>query len=147
MNLFFARYYCQLVWMILSRFNKSKVRSLHEICLRLMYNGKTPSYKEVMEKDGSVSIHYKQIQVFAVKMFKIKNGTYPVIVSDIFLPQRGNHNNLRLSLKTFVYLLYGQYIMAVKAYRIKTKIFSKRFYRIYQIIATFTLSGGCVKLM
>ena len=86
MNLFFARYYCQLVWMILSCFNKSKVRSLHEICLRLMYNGKTPSYKEVMEKDGSVSIHYKQIQVFAVKMFKIKNGPYPVIVSDIFLP-------------------------------------------------------------
>ena len=62
-----------------------------------MYNGKTPSYKEVMEKDGSVSIDYKQIQVFAVKMFKIKNGTYPVIASDIFLPQRGNHNNLRLS--------------------------------------------------
>ena len=62
-----------------------------------MYNGKTPSYKEVMEKDGSVSIHYKQIQVFAVKIFKIKNGPYPVIVSDIFLPQRGNHNNLRLS--------------------------------------------------
>ena len=62
-----------------------------------MYNGKTPSYKEVIEKDGSVSIDYKQIQVFAVKMFKIKNGTYPVIVSDIFLPQRGNHNNLRLS--------------------------------------------------
>ena len=48
-----------------------------------------------MEKDGSVSIRYKNIQTLAVKMFKIKNAIYSAIVSDIFLPWQGNYNNLR----------------------------------------------------
>ena len=53
---------------------------------------KTSSYEEVMEKDGLVSIHYKNIQKFAVEMFKVKNVISPAFFSDIFLHRRVNHN-------------------------------------------------------
>ena len=48
-----------------------------------------------MEKDGSVSIHCKNIQTLAFEMFEIKNDMSPAIISDIYLPWRRNHNNLR----------------------------------------------------
>ena len=51
-----------------------------------------------MQKDGSVSIYYKNIQILVVEMFKIKNGMSPAIASNILLgiiASDGNYNNLR----------------------------------------------------
>ena len=79
--------------MIRSRFNNNRVKYLHKRCLRLIYNHKTSSYEELLEKDGSVSIQYKNIQTLAVEMFKIENGMSPQIVSYVFLFRRGNHYN------------------------------------------------------
>ena len=74
MNSFFVPHlnYFPLIWMIHGSFSNSRVKNLYKRCLRLIYSGKTFSYEEVMEKDGSVSIHYKNIQTLAIKMFKIK---------------------------------------------------------------------------
>ena len=38
----------------------------------MIHSDKTSSYEEVLEEDGSVFIHYKNIQTLAVEMFKIK---------------------------------------------------------------------------
>ena len=46
--------------MIDSRSNSSRVKCLHERCLPLIYNDKTSSHEEVLEKDESVSIHLKR---------------------------------------------------------------------------------------
>ena len=80
--------------MIHSRFNNNRVTKLHKKYLRQIHRDETSSYEEVMEKDGSVSIHYKNIQTLEVEMFKLKNDTSPAIVSDVFLPYARNHNNL-----------------------------------------------------
>ena len=45
---------------------------------------KLSSYEELLEKDGSVSVHHKNIQSLAVEMFQIKHGQPPEIVSNIF---------------------------------------------------------------
>ena len=58
--------------MIHGHFNNSRVKNLHRRCVGLIYSDKTSSYEDVMEKDGSVSIHYKNIPTLAVEMFKIK---------------------------------------------------------------------------
>ena len=50
-----------------------------------MYNDKTTSNEEVLEKDGSVSILHKIIGILAVGVFKIKPRISPAIVSDTFL--------------------------------------------------------------
>ena len=51
--------------------NKNKIKHLHERCLRLIHNDKLSSYEELLEKDGSVSIHHKNIQSLATEMFHI----------------------------------------------------------------------------
>ena len=80
--------------MLRSRQNDNKIKHLHERCLRLIHNDKLSSYKELLEKDGSVSIHHKNIQSLAIEMFQIKHGQSPESVSDIFT-QTTQHYNIR----------------------------------------------------
>ena len=47
--------YCQLIWMCHNRIKNNKINSLHEICLRLIYNDKKCSFCDLLEKNGSVS--------------------------------------------------------------------------------------------
>ena len=78
--------------MLHSRQNNNKIKHLHERCLRLIHNDKLSSYEEVLEKDGSVSIHHKNIQSLAIEMFHIKYGQSPEIVSDIFTQTTQKYN-------------------------------------------------------
>ena len=56
--------YCPLIWMLHSRRNNNIVRNLHKRCLRLIYNDKNSSYEELLTKEGSVSIHHRNIVYF-----------------------------------------------------------------------------------
>ena len=51
-----------------SRTNK-KITYLHERCLRLIYSDKSSSYEELLERNGSVSIHHKDIQAIQMKLW------------------------------------------------------------------------------
>ena len=59
MNAFFKSQfnYCPLIWMCCNRSLNSKIDRLHEISLRVVYSDKTPDFRELLEKDGSASIH------------------------------------------------------------------------------------------
>ena len=81
--------------MLHSRSNNSKIKHLHECCLRLVYNEKQSSYKEILLKDDAVSIRHRNIQTLATEMFKVKKGLSPEIRSDIFTQRIDNHYNLR----------------------------------------------------
>ena len=63
MNSFFnAQFnYCPLIWMLQSRSNNNKIKHLHERCLRLIYNDKQSSYEALLIKDGTVSLHLRNI--------------------------------------------------------------------------------------
>ena len=67
-----------------SRENKRKINQLHEWCLRTVYNDKQSSFNELLEKDGSVSIHERNLQVLATEMCKISNGLSTPLMKDIF---------------------------------------------------------------
>ena len=96
MNSFFKTQfnYCSLIWMCHSRENNRKINRLHERCLRNIYNDKQSSFNELLEKDGSVSIHERNLQVLATEMYKISNGLSKPLMEDIF-PIHGTPNNLR----------------------------------------------------
>ena len=64
---------CPLIWMLHSRRNNNNIRNIHEQCLRLLYNVKKSSYEELLTKDGSVSIHHRNIQELATELYKIQN--------------------------------------------------------------------------
>ena len=92
-SLFNAQFnYCPLIWMLHSRINNSKIKHLHDHCLRLVYNDKQSSYEE---KNGTVSIHHINLQILATEMFKVKTELSPEIISDIFTQRINNHYNLR----------------------------------------------------
>ena len=62
-------------------------------CLRLIYNDKNSSYKELLTKDGSASIHPRNIQALATELYKFKNGLSPKVFTEILA--RESHYNLR----------------------------------------------------
>ena len=45
--------------------------------------------------DGTVSIHHRNIQTFAMEMFKVKNELSPQITSDLFTQRINIHCSLR----------------------------------------------------
>ena len=86
MNSFFKSQfnYCSLIWMCRSRTNNRKINRLHERRLRIIYNDKQSSFIKLLEKDNSVSIHQKTLQILAIEMFKVSNSLSPIPMKDIF---------------------------------------------------------------
>ena len=55
-----------------------------EKCLWPIQNDKLSSYEEHLEKDGSVSVHHRNIQSLAIEMLQIKHSQSCTIATDIF---------------------------------------------------------------
>ena len=66
---------------------------MHERCLRLIYNDKSSSFENLLEKYNSVSIHHKNPQALAIEMFKVYTKTSPGIMQEAFqVKEHGNYN-------------------------------------------------------
>ena len=67
MNAFFNSQfsYCPLIWMCHSRIINKKISRLHETCLKIIYCDKQSSFEELLEKESSVSVHKRNIQILA----------------------------------------------------------------------------------
>ena len=95
LNTFFSAQfnYCPLIPMLHSRCNNNKFKYLHKRCFQFVYNDKPSSFRELVQKDGSVSIRQKSIQKLAPEMFKSKHTFAPKTVEDIFVKSNENHYN------------------------------------------------------
>ena len=76
--------YCPVIWMFHSRALNNKINSIHERALRITYNDSKSTFEELLNKDNSVSIHHRNLQVLAIKKFKIKNNMAPEFLNEIF---------------------------------------------------------------
>ena len=70
-----------------SRTNNRKINRLHQTCFRITYNDKQSSFIKLLEKDNSVSIHQRNLQIC--------NGLSPVLMNDIFKLRGEQTYNLR----------------------------------------------------
>ena len=75
--------------------NNGKINRLYERCLRIIYFDKQSLFETLLEKDGSVSVHNRNLQILATKMCKAKNGLSPLIVRKPFEQRNKQHYNLR----------------------------------------------------
>ena len=66
--------YCPLIWMFHSWELNNCINRIHEIALRLVYQDNSLSYAELLEKDNSVTIHLRNLQVLATEIYKLKKG-------------------------------------------------------------------------
>ena len=111
MNSFFNSPFndCPVIWKCHSQALNNKINRLHERCLVIICNDKTFTFKELLEKDNSVSIRYRNIQAQAIKMYKVANGMSPEIMNEIFQLIENSHYNLRYTSEIIIPPIYSVY--------------------------------------
>ena len=68
--------YCPLIWMFHRRAMEHKINRIHERSLRLIYaNQHQLTFKELLEKNKTASIHQRNLQILATEIYKAKNKT------------------------------------------------------------------------
>ena len=86
---------CALIWMFHSRRLNNKINSIHERALGIAYQDNTSAFQELLNKDNSVSIHHRNLQVLATEMFKIHRGLSPEILRETFVSKTSSYNLCR----------------------------------------------------
>jgi hypothetical protein len=77
--------YCPLIWMFHSRNLNNKINHIHERALRITYQDNVSTFDELLNKDCSIRIHHRNIQLLAIEMYKFLHGLSPPIISDLFV--------------------------------------------------------------
>ena len=67
-----------------SRKINTQINKLHERRLGLVYNDKRSPFRELLERDDSVTIHQRNIQILLTKILKGKSEAAPEIMVPIF---------------------------------------------------------------
>ena len=75
--------YCPLVWMFHSREINNRINNIHERALRLAYKDYQSSFEMLLRKDGSVTIHHKNLQLLVTEIYKVIHGIAPKIMNEI----------------------------------------------------------------
>ena len=65
--------HCPLTWMLQSRTINNHINNIHERALRLTFKDNHSSFKGLFEKDHSVTVHHKNLQVLLTEIFEVKN--------------------------------------------------------------------------
>ena len=86
--------YCPLVWMFCSRGLNNKINSLHYISLLIVYRDFISTFQQLLEKDGAVTIHHRNIHLLATEMYKVSNGVVSPSMSEIFGHKKGTVDNV-----------------------------------------------------
>ena len=77
--------YCPLIWMFHSRRMEHSTSKIHERALRLIYPSDSKvTFEELLDKNKTVSIHQKNLQVLATEIFKTKLNISPEIFKELF---------------------------------------------------------------
>ena len=91
MNAFFDSQFshCPLIWMLHNRQVNTKINNLHYRALRIMYSDEASSFAELLNKDGTVTVHHRNLQFLVTEMYKVFKDMSPTFMKDIF-PKHGN---------------------------------------------------------
>lgn len=87
--------YSPLIWMFYGRQANNRINQLHERALRLVYNDFISSFEDLLERDGSFTVHHSNIQFLAIELYKVIHGFSAGIISDKFFRKNNSSYNLR----------------------------------------------------
>ena len=76
--------YCPLVWMFHNRQINTRINGLHYRALRMICQDNNSSFEELLRKDGSVTIHHRNLQFLATEMYKVNLGIGPPFMEEVF---------------------------------------------------------------
>ena len=109
--------YCPLIWMFHSRTLNNRISKLQERALRLVHNDNTSSFYELLQKDNSFTIHHRNIQKFALEMYRVKHRIASKIICELF-----NKANVPYNLRQDV---------SFRSYNVKTYMVLRRCHTSY----------------
>ena len=73
--------------------NLNRINKFHEIHLRVIYNNKKSKFQKFLEKNKSVSINNRNLQVLATEVYKVTKELCPeVFVNDLMARTQPNYN-------------------------------------------------------
>ena len=76
---------------------------------------KTHFTKNYLTKDGSVSIHHRNIQALTIELYKIKKGLFPEIFPNSCSYNLSRSNDFRIpSIRTFYHASEGISLLGLK---------------------------------
>ena len=73
--------YCPVIWMFYGRGVNNNINHLHERSFRIVYKDNNSSFKELLQKDNSFTVHHKNIGY--LELFKVKKNLSYTIMNDI----------------------------------------------------------------
>ena len=85
--------FCPLIWMFHSRAIEHRINRIHERTLILIYpNQHRLTFKELLKRNKTVSIHQRNLQTLATEIYKAKNKISPEFVNSLFEFNNKNYN-------------------------------------------------------
>ena len=78
---------CPLIWMFVNRRLNNKISSILERALRITPQDHTSKFQKLLNKDNSVSIHHKNLQVLVTEMFKIYRCRPAEVLRETFVSE------------------------------------------------------------
>ena len=81
-----------LVWMFHSWSLDNKMNRIHEKALRIIYNDRPSSFKELLHEDNYVTMHHKIIRNLAFETIKFLHGLSTLILNEVFVEQDCDYN-------------------------------------------------------
>ena len=69
--------YCPLVLMCHTRSLNSKINRIQERALRIVRRDYSSSFKELLQKDKSITIHQKNLQYLTIEIYNVRMGISP----------------------------------------------------------------------
>ena len=63
-------HFCPLIRMFHSRRLNNKINNVHKNALKIVYSDYKSTFQELLDKDTSFSVHYRNIQSLAIERYK-----------------------------------------------------------------------------
>ena len=70
--------------------SRGPINRIRERALRITYNDKPLSYRELLTKDRSVAIHHRNIKALAIEIYKVMQGIPPPLLNEVFVARQCN---------------------------------------------------------
>jgi ribonucleases P/MRP protein subunit RPP40 len=80
--------YCSIAWMLANKTNVEKLERTNKRALRLVTNNSYLRYEEMLEQEKQLSVYRRCLKTAAVMMYKVRNGTTPTYIKELFEEQR-----------------------------------------------------------
>ena len=84
--------YCPVTWMFCGKQNIHKLEKIQERALRFVFNDRTSSYENLLERGNYLSLSMFRIYFLAIEVFKCSRGQNPEYLSGLFEKKHLGYN-------------------------------------------------------